>query len=82
MLINDKGSMLDLILLENDEVESDNKKNGDDDRQPGLGKRKHLATPLLHILNFLFKTPFIIYMSQILTVSVKKLTQLMTTAAT
>ena len=52
MSINDKGSMLDLILLENDEVESDDKKNGDDDGQPGLGKRKHLATPLLHFLKF------------------------------
>ena len=52
MLINDKGPMLDLILLENDEVESDDKKNWDDDGQPSLGKRKHLATPLLHPLKF------------------------------
>ena len=44
--------MLDLILLENDEVGSDDKNNGDDDGQPSLGKRKQLATPLLHILKF------------------------------
>ena len=54
MLINDKGSMLDLILLENDEVESDDKKNWDDDGQPGFSKRKHLATPVLHFLKFGF----------------------------
>ena len=83
MLIYDKGSMLDLILLEYDEVEGNYKKNGDDDGQPGLGKRKDLATPLLHFLNFFIRdTIYYIYMSQILTVSVKKLTQLMTTAAT
>ena len=44
--------MLNPIILEYDEVESDDEKNGDDDGQPSLGKRKHLATPLLHILNF------------------------------
>ena len=63
MLINDKSSMLDLILLEYDEVESDDEKNGDDDGQPSLGKRKHLATPLLHPLKFfiqdaIYKTNF------------------------
>ena len=47
--------MLDLILLENDEVESNDKKNWDDDGQPGFGKRKHLATPLLHPLNFVIQ---------------------------
>ena len=53
-MINEKGLMLDLILLEYDEVESNDKKNGDDDGQPGLGKRKHLATPVLHFLEFEF----------------------------
>ena len=56
--------MLDLILLEYDEVESDDKKNGDDDGQPSLGKRKHLATPLLHVLKFFIQdTIYYIYVT-------------------
>ena len=62
MSIYDKGSMLDFILLEYDKVEGNYKKNGDDDGQPSLGKRKHLATPLLHVLKYLIQdTIYYIY---------------------